>query len=89
MGLKDAVRHELIGNKVEITDSKNKSLIGLSGKVIDETRNTLTLETKDKIKKVIKSQVKFKMKCNDKMIEIDGKLIVSRPEDRIKRIRKI
>ncbi|MDP6641861.1 MAG: ribonuclease P protein subunit [Candidatus Nanoarchaeia archaeon] len=89
MTIKDIIRHELIGLTIEITESKNNSLIGLKGKIIDETKNTLTLETKKGIKKIIKSQIKFKIKNNDQMIEIDGKLIVNRPEDRIKRIRKI
>jgi|TARA_B100001971_G_C17871067_1_gene373266 ribonuclease P protein subunit POP4 len=89
MTIKDIIRHELIGLTIEITESKNSSLIELKGRIIDETKNTLTLETKKGIKKIIKSQIKFKMKNNDQMIEIDGKLIVNRPEDRIKRIRKI
>ncbi len=74
---------------MEITEAKNKSLIGLKGKIIDETRNMLTLDTKKGIKKLIKSQVKLKMKFKNKNIEIDGRLLVNRPEDRIKKVRKI
>ena len=89
MGLKDISRLELIGLSIEITESGNKSLVGLRGKIIDETKNVLTLDTKNGIKKVIKSQIKFKMETNNKKIEVNGKLITNRPEDRLKRTRKI
>ena len=39
----------------------------------------------DNEKKVIKSQCTFKMKINKKNIEIKGKVLVGRPEDRIKK----
>ena len=39
-------RHELIGLEVEVESSTDPGLIGLSGKVVDETRNTFLLETK-------------------------------------------
>ncbi len=89
MDVKDITREELIGLIIEITESKNKSLIGLKGKIIDETKNILTLETKEGIKKIIKSQVKFKTKFMNKKIEVDGRLLINKPEDRLKRIRKI
>ena len=76
MNIKDVVRFELIGSMIGITESKNKSLLKLKGKIIDETKNTFTLETSNGIKKIIKSQVKFKMKFNNKIIEIDGRLLV-------------
>ena len=50
----------MIGSNIEITESKNKTLIGLKGKVIDQTKNTITLETKTGIKKVILSHVKIR-----------------------------
>lgn len=51
----------LIGSFVEVESSGNKSLIGLSGKVADETKNTITLITPDgKQKKIIKAQVKIR-----------------------------
>ena len=37
--------HELIGLELEVIDSSNKSLIGISGIVIDETKKTLKIET--------------------------------------------
>jgi len=50
----------LIGNFIKIAESKNSSLKGIKGKVIDETKNTLTLKIQDKQIKIIKNQVKIK-----------------------------
>ena len=52
---------ELIGAYVKVVQSKNDSLIGVHGKVIDETKNTITLQNSKKIK-IIKSHVKLELK---------------------------
>ena len=57
----------MIGSNIEITKSKNTSLIGLKGKVIDETKNRITIETKKGVKKIIKSQIKIKNGKTTKM----------------------
>ena len=75
------IRHELIGLEIEITISKNPNLVGLKGKIIDETQNTITIKTKIGNKKIIKSQIKMKIKNQ----ETEGKEIVGRPEERIKK----
>jgi len=82
MGVKDYIKYELIGSQIEVVDSKNKSLIGLKGKIIDETKNMLILDNQ---KKLIKSQSTFKIKFKNKTIKIVGKLLVARPEDRLKK----
>ncbi len=52
---------ELIGSIIEVLDSKNKYLIGIKGKVIDETRNIIIVQSeKNQIKKLIRNQVKIK-----------------------------
>ena len=79
------LRHELIGLKIRITKSENNTLIGLEGKIVNETKNTLTLGIGEKLKKVLKAQVVFQVKIGNDMIEIDGKKLVARPEDRLKR----
>ena len=52
----------LIGNRIQIIDSKNKSLKNIEGNVIDETKNLLINETEKGIKKLIKNQIKWKIK---------------------------
>ena len=82
MYTKDIVSMNLIGKNIEITKSKNKSLIGVKGKVIDETKNMIILDNQ---KKLIKSQSTFKIKIKNNTYEIDGKVLQTRPEDRIKK----
>ncbi len=92
------VRHELIGLEVLVEKSTNKSLEGLSGTVLDETRQTLTIKTgkkggnrqslfhastEKKIPKDICTFI-FILSGNQK-VRVDGNILVSRPEDRIKK----
>ncbi|MEM5805739.1 MAG: ribonuclease P protein component 1 [Candidatus Aenigmatarchaeota archaeon] len=80
------VRHELIGLKVKVEKSTDPSQKGIYGTVIDETYNTLKIETKDKEKTVIKGNCVFVFTLPDKTkVQVDGKLLISRPEDRIKK----
>ena len=71
------MKEELIGKEAEITESSGKTH---KGTIVNETKNMLHLETKNKIKKFIKKTSKIKI--NVKTIE--GEKIAKRPEDRIK-----
>jgi len=75
---KDAKKGELIGSKIEVINADNKALVGIKGKIIDETKNMLIL---DNGKKLIKTQVTIKIEG----IILNGKKLASRPEDRIKK----
>ncbi len=83
---KNLVKHELIGLKVKVVDSKNPTSRGLTGNVVDETRNVIKIE-KDNRKevKLIKDQCTFSFMVNGRWIDVDGKLLVARPEDRVKK----
>ena len=81
----DIIRHELIGLNAEIVEAKNKSLVGLKGKIIDETKNLLIIQSKKGEKKVLKDQVTLKLKMKDKKFKLEGKLLVGKPEDRLKK----
>ncbi len=78
---------EFIGLEMVVLDSRNTSLIGIKGRVIDETKNIIIIETKDKkIKKLIKKDIIFTIKNKSETHTINGSKITYRPEDRIKRI---
>jgi len=80
------VRHELIGLECRVAESSNKETIGLSGRVIDESRQTLTVETPKGEKTLPKDQCLFVFTIpSGKRVRVDGKLLVARPEDRIKK----
>jgi ribonuclease P protein subunit POP4 len=78
-------RHEFIGLDVVVVDAQNKSLIGIEGEIVDETKNTFTIETKHGEKKVFKKGAQFKTTVDHKAVIIKGDILVGRPEDRIKK----
>ena len=85
MKLEDVVRHELIGRMAEIAESRVESQKGLRGRIIDETRNSLVIETEKGDKRVLKNDVVIRVGFEDKRIMIEGSQLVARPEDRIKK----
>ena len=82
----DIIRDEFIGAKGKITKSRHPDYVGISGEVINETKNTFTILHEGKAKSVIKDSAVFHFKFSDgTIVEIDGKLLVGRPEDRLKK----
>ena len=82
----DVIRGEFIGAEGKITESRHADYLGIGGEVINETRNTFTILHGGKAKSVIKDSAIFRFKFFDgTIVEIDGKLLVGRPEDRLKR----
>ena len=81
------VRHELISLPVRITKSTDPTKKGFKGKVVDETYNTLKIETKDGKEKIIpkNNSIFIFTLPNGVKVEVDGKLLIGRPEDRIKK----
>lgn len=80
------VRHEIIGLKVRIAKSTDTSQKGLTGRVMDESYNTFVIETKNGEKTVAKKNAFFVFTLPNKTkVEVDGKILISRPEDRIKK----
>ncbi|OWT33684.1 ribonuclease P protein component 1 [Methanobrevibacter sp. 87.7] len=82
--------HELIGLEVEVINSSNESLVGINGKVVDETKKTLLIETFNNSEKLLPKDVSiFKFTLpNGSHVEVNGKILLSRPEDRIKKRHK-
>ncbi len=82
----DIIRREFIGTEGEVTKSPHSDYVGLSGRIIDETKNTFTILDAGKKKSVVKDSAVFLFKFSDGTIaQVDGKLLVGRPEDRLKK----
>jgi ribonuclease P protein subunit POP4 len=80
------VRHELTGLAVKVVESANPSSVGIEGRVVDESRNTLTIETARGNRNLIKDQCVFSFLLpTGERVRVDGRLLVARPEDRIKK----
>jgi ribonuclease P protein subunit POP4 len=82
----DIVRYEFIGTQAKVAQSSHRDYVGVSGLVVGETRNTFALKSDGKTKSVIKESAVFDFRFDDgTVVEIDGKLLVGRPEDRLKK----
>jgi ribonuclease P protein subunit POP4 len=82
----DVVRCEFIGTQAKVHRSSYLENVGISGRVVDETRNTFSILQKTKCKIVAKQSSVFRFRfLDDTVVEIDGKILVGRPEDRLKK----
>lgn len=82
----DIVRCEFIGAQAKVARSEHRDYAGISGKIIDETRNTFTILSNGIGKAIVKKLAIFHFTFPDRtVIEINGKLLVGRPEDRLKK----
>ncbi|MGQ9624548.1 MAG: ribonuclease P protein component 1 [Candidatus Bathycorpusculaceae bacterium] len=82
----DIVRYEFIGTEAAVAKSTHSDYVGIRGKIIDETKNTFTILHEGKRKTIIKEAAVFRFKFPDStIVEIDGQLLVGRPEDRLKK----
>lgn len=87
MSVSNIMFHEFIGKKVTIVESSINNMIGLSGEVVDETKYTLKIKTSEGIKIIVKSIVTLSMEIFDgTKVQIEGRKISYRPEDRIGRM---
>lgn len=81
---RDILAHELIGLDVLVTAASNPSHRGISGRIIDETKHMLVLETMRGIKSIPKQHSIFRLRLQDgRIVEIDGSVVMQAPEKRI------
>ena len=87
----DIIRSEFIGLDTQVVKSTNPGLVKMRGRVSDETRNTIVILHYGAEKTVVKDTSVFHFTLHDgTVVEIDGKLLLGRPEDRVKkRIRRL
>ena len=82
----DIIRYEFIGTKANVAASLHEDYVGMGGRVMAETRNTLTILNRGQPKQIIKESAVFNFSFEDgTVVEIDGKLLVGRPEDRLRK----
>jgi ribonuclease P protein subunit POP4 len=80
--------HELLGLSARIIDTPDKGCIGLKGRIVDETKNTLKIETSGKEKILQKKGTVLAVKIGNDEVNIDASRLRYRPEDRIKKAKK-
>jgi len=80
------LQQELIGLNARVVKSSQPNYVGISGKVVDETRNTLVILSDTRKKIVVKDVAVFHFTLPDgTIVEINGKAIVGRSENRVKK----
>jgi ribonuclease P protein subunit POP4 len=80
----NVLRHELIGLDILVSGAANPTQRGLSGRVIDETKNLLVIETPKGVRRIEKVHSTFVVRFPGReTVEIDGSVMVLAPEKRI------
>ncbi len=81
--------HELLGLKVKVLSSTDPGVVGLEGVIVDETMKTFRIRSMDsgRIRMVFKLGSVFSIYIPElnRYVDIDGDLLVGRPEDRVRR----
>jgi len=79
-----SIKDEFIGEQVEIIRSNNRQLMGLTGKIVDETRDAFKVLANKRnfkeFKMILKKGNTFKIGG----FIVQGIKIAKRPEDRVK-----
>ena len=75
--------HEFIGLDTEIVQSTNPQVIGLNGRIINETKSMFTITTSKGNKQIAKESSNWKFSIENKDTIVEGSKITKRPYDRI------
>lgn len=75
--------NELVGLYTSVIESTNSQIIGLSGKIVNETKSMLEIQTRNGLKKIPKNHSKWQVNTDTQKFVIDGASINKRPQDRI------
>ena len=84
------LRHELIGLNARVSWSKDPTIRGMRGRVVDESKNMLVLVGGGQIRRIPKDVATFRFKLdNGTLVDVDGLRLLARPENRLKtRVRR-
>lgn len=94
-------RHELCGLHARVADARNRSLVGIEGRIVRETENTLLVSTNGQTKRVPKAGATFEFALTGETVEsadltydpasaevyvtVDGERLVANPARRTER----
>ena len=81
MNITTQCEFDLIGQEVTISDSKNKEIIGINGKIIMETKNMIVMNTKNGKRSIPKNICQ--LSNNGEVIQTDSTKLNKRPHERL------
>lgn len=86
MSPENVLVHEIIGLGAKIVESTDPTLNGVSGSIVFETRNTISIRTDSAVKQIAKKAAKkIEIKTHSGVCFISGSSLIGRPEDRTSR----
>ena len=81
---KNLASHEWIGLQAKVVESTDPNRIGIQGRIVDETKNLVVIETKKGEKKLPKKEVKLMVLLGKEKVLLECDKLIQRPEDRTK-----
>ena len=87
MKIKSITRDELIGQQVLVSKCSDPTWIDISGVIVDETKHTFLIETKEKVKRIAKEIATFSFDMLGTSKHVHGSNLRYRPEERVKKAR--
>ena len=81
MNLTTQSEFDLIGQNVTISNSKNKEIVGITGRIIMETKNMVALDTENGKKNIPKNICELSNKQG--LIQTDSAKLNKRPHERL------
>lgn len=83
----NVLAHEIIGLGARIVESTDPTLQAVSGTIVFETKNMLSIKLNSEVKQVPKKAAKkIRIETQSGVCFISGSSLTGRPEDRISRI---
>jgi ribonuclease P protein subunit POP4 len=79
-------KHELIGMTAIVKSASDKGHVDMKGRIVDETKNTLTLEIAGSEKMLPKKGTVLTVELKGGPVNVDCGRLTYRPEDRIKKL---
>jgi ribonuclease P protein subunit POP4 len=82
---RNVARHELVGLCGCVVDSADTSLVGIEGRVVEETAHTLTFVVEDGDEKTVpKGYTVFEFELPDATVRVNGNAVDARPAERVR-----
>jgi len=72
-----------LAREIEVVGSRDPTLVGVTGMIVEETRRTLRVRTLNGEVTIPKDVISFTIDSEE--VEINGAAVTQRPEDRINR----
>jgi len=85
---RNIVLNELIGLRARVVRCSDRKQKGLEGTIMDETKNTLLMETAGRTRTVVKASSAFRFYTSNGSFLVEGKEINFRPHERIEKSMK-